>query len=99
MQWKFQTAPVEFRALRRRQTKDGNAFFIIVVEDDEGYQNEISCRNEQQFPTLHRLRKGDYYTFPVTVIATQQWQFTRLDSFENGGIQHLDESTGESEDL
>lgn len=94
MQWSFLSEPMEFRALRKRQTKNGDDFLILVVEDEEGYQNEISCRDPEMFPKCRSLRKGLNYQFPVTVVANAQWQFARLDN--RGSIYFVDVDTGES---
>ena len=88
MQWSFYSEPMEFRAFRERTSKKtGEDFGIIVVEDTEGYQNEISVRDSSRFPEMRRLLRGHYYRFPVTVVANAQWQFSRID--DKAPIMHL----------
>lgn len=97
MQWSFMSDEMEFRAIRERKTKTGDTFLIVVVEDMEGYQNEISVRDENLFSRCRKLVKGQRYRFPVTVVATNQWQFARLDS--GYAIQSVDAETGLTEEI
>lgn len=97
MQWSFVTEPMEFRAVRTRTRKsDGKPYRIVVCEDAEGYQNEITCSDSGRFMEVDRLRRGEMYRFPVVVVATKEWQFARLGG---GGIVHVDGTTGELDDL
>lgn len=79
MKWTFYSQPVEFRAFREGTSKKtGKDYGTIIVEDDEGEQNRITVGDTTRFPQMRRLKRGEWYSFPLTVIATAEWQFARL---------------------
>lgn len=88
MNWSFVSEPMEFRAVRSRERKDdGSPYKILVVEDLEGYQNQISVSDTQLFPAVARLRRGEMYRFPIVAIATERYQFARLRN--DSPIEHV----------
>ena len=85
--------PVEFRAFREGTSqKTGKDFGTIVVEDNEGEQNRITVKDTSRFPQMRRLKRGEWYSFPITVIATEKWQFASL----NDGDEIIHMSSDES---
>lgn len=78
MNFNFVSEPLEFRACRNRENKAGQLYKILVFEDLEGYQQEISCKDENMFGRVARLRRGEMYRVPTRVFANSQYQFATL---------------------
>lgn len=69
---------MEFRGAEHKKSKAGKAFISARFEDEGGYSVEVSCRDEDLFPAVDALTKGDICTLPLRCISTRDYSFVAL---------------------
>lgn len=70
------------------RSKDGKPYVLLKCEDMQGDPFEVTCNDTELIPSLYHFKKGDMVDLPVTIMATDKYQFVSLD---NAPVLHEEE--------
>lgn len=68
----------EVRGVTAGVSAKGNSFRSIRLESMGGYSVEISCTNEQLFPSVDNLNKGDMVSCLVRAVSGRDRSYVSL---------------------
>jgi hypothetical protein len=68
----------EVRAVREGVSKAGKPYKVIKVEDQDGYDCELSCSDASLFGAIETLRKGQIINADVRAVSGKDSSYVKL---------------------